>query len=455
MLRRRLLGGLVLGVLACGAPAKTDHVTRAVPLASPVRRESTPSPKNDGDTVVRGSLRFVFQSSATSNLVYQIACLARSLTCSREAFAELWKNDLGWTKEDDEQIDRWRRLTTRYDAKIELVPEGGAAFPYWWSSPAGEVNSAAKLGLSGYGAADARDFGARVSLVVAPSHVEQARAVVLHFQPRFERWWEAGPRAHVESFGARVVGLMDEKHIFGLIDQLARVDGDDPARSPPVYVHYVARPPKAGVEVNQMIENHSLVETRVGEDPGEMLDGTLHEIQHYFFREVPYRLGPAFVKSPRASALSAFNLLDEAMATASQALVLRSLFGPTKVADKLARPRSLYDDDAIDRVGKALIPTLERMIAARTSVDAPDFIDRYFAIANEALGPALEAPKLRLRTSVVAYDGDELWKTAHELHDRVYPTGMEIHRLDKPEVLRSLEASRIAAGRRASRAASS
>jgi hypothetical protein len=138
---------------------------------------------------------------------------------------------------------------------------------------------------------------------------------------------------------------MDEKKLFRLVEQFARVDGVSPAASPPLVVHYMARPSHAGPQFNQMVENHSLVEVRVDEAPSEMLDSTLHEVQHYFFRDAPYRLGPAFAQSSSPSGLSAFNLLDESLATATQALVLSVLDSPTRLADRLARPRSLYEDD--------------------------------------------------------------------------------------------------------------
>jgi hypothetical protein len=113
---------------------------------------------------------------------------------------------------------------------------------------------------------------------------------------------------------------------------------------------------------------------------------------------------------------------------------------PAKLAERLATPRSLYTDDAIDSVGKAFIPMLEVMITNGTTVDEPGFPARFLATAREALGPALDAPKLRLRTSVVAYDGETFWKSARELRDRVFPVGMDVRQLDSPEVAHSLGA---------------
>ena len=43
------------------------------------------------------------------NAVYHLACLARTIGCTTDAFERFWKERLGWTDADQAALDLWRR----------------------------------------------------------------------------------------------------------------------------------------------------------------------------------------------------------------------------------------------------------------------------------------------------------------------------------------------------------
>lgn len=46
------------------------------------------------------------------NAVYHLACLARTIGCTTDAFERFWKDRLGWTDADQSALDLWRRTMT-------------------------------------------------------------------------------------------------------------------------------------------------------------------------------------------------------------------------------------------------------------------------------------------------------------------------------------------------------
>jgi hypothetical protein len=129
-------------------------------------------------------------------------------------------------------------------------------------------------------------------------------------------------------------------------------------------------------------------------------------------------LRAAFLRDAGGDSVAMYGLFNEAVATAlAQGLVQRRVLSEAEFEARRKRPRSFYEDDAIDGAAKAILPLVEATIARGESIgDA--FVASYLAAVRGALGSSTSALSLRLRGLVLSYD-EELAPALDGLRQRM------------------------------------
>jgi hypothetical protein len=193
-----------------------------------------------------------------------------------------------------------------------------------------------------------------------------------------------------------------------------------------VYVHLIARPKsQARGTFGTQIENHAVVEVLDGEKSENRVDVILHELYHYFYSLMPAarkaELTKAFVSAKDADSLAAYNLFDEALATAiGNGLVARKVKSESDFQKALAKENGFYNDFFIDRVGKELMPLAERRINEEKPIDG-HFVAEYLQLTKKTLGDKMSSPLLALRTMPLVFEDLSLRPLVEKLVGLVRP----------------------------------
>jgi hypothetical protein len=245
---------LLVAATACGG---------ATPAAPPLVRPRSEDPAfarggsaaapSFGETVERGSLRLVLETSEQSNLAYELACLAQTFGCSRGAYEKLWQK-LGFSREDGAAVERIRQLLQRYAAEVEMPPRETTTLPFWWSSPSGATEWHHKIALASFAADGRRELEMNLALLLPPRDRVELTQLIARFEPRFHAWYGTLGGA-LGMFRRASVARMDDARLFDLAERVARVLGDDAGSRPAIRLHDFVRP-GSGPQIDQMIEDH-------------------------------------------------------------------------------------------------------------------------------------------------------------------------------------------------------
>src|SRR5262249_20526864 len=132
-----------------------------------------------------------------------------------------------------------------------------------------------------------------------------------------------------------------------------------------------------------------------------------HEFFHHLYdlstAEKRDDLIKRFAAAPDATALTTYGLLNESLAAALGNGIVERMLRPADRFEKYRKQnRSFYDDEAIDKVAKAILPSLEeRLTHGRTLYDE-DFVTDYVRLAREGLGDLAKQPAQGLRIMIAA-----------------------------------------------------
>ena len=374
--------------------------------------------------------------SETSNLAYQLDCLSRvSNRCARAPFRAAWKQ-LGWTAADDDALRQWKAISDRYDASVTLEPRPNAPFPFDGRS----VHWSEKLRIAETSAGDPAGLARNLGLVVSDDDAQALLAIYGRFAPRFHRWWRAGPARSLAAFASATHRLIATAQLERFDDQVARLYGAPPDEQ--FRIHLVAVPSGRFETHGEQFESHATVEVRPREAPKERVDVVLHETFHVLFRRAAatrQRLEARFAASKDPDALAAWDLLDEALATAIGNGLVAERVHSDQLAHRLATAEGLYDDPFIDAMAKALIPGLRQRLAEGGTLDER-FFDQYLALAHRTLGERLRSPGVILKASAIVCSDDALEPVADSLIDGIKPRSIFFSSpLDAPQTRERLE----------------
>lgn len=344
--------------------------------------------------------------SEVANLTYQLDVVAgENPSADPSNFQQLWKQEFLKTDADQAMVDQWKRVCDRYHASVQLP---GLAMPLEteWSS----IDLSERVRILGLGAPTLEAYGEGLSLLVLPKDGLLFQQVLDHFRPAFHAWWvrEAEPK------GQRfVTEIRSELSKPALLEQVERFRHFYGSTLPDGYVarfSMVYRPELVKARTSgQQMAGMAVVEFLPGEDPKSRLDVVLHEFCHFLYgtraSEANLKLQNAFLKSGDFGAKPAFNLLNEAMATVlGNGIVGRQMHDPATWEAYLKRPRSFYNNDAIDRGAKSMLAVMDKWLPEGKTLDDPDFVSTYLGALKKEFGEELTKPSMFLTETFIFVD---------------------------------------------------
>lgn len=398
-LRRWLaIAGLGLGLCGCTPPAAA-----AQPLTS-----------------LAVTNRYELRALPLASLFYQLDCLAGQGYCSESNYRALW-NSLGWSAADDQRLKDWQNLRARYNRQIQLSQPGdGYALPPRFDG----VRLWDKVREAACNASDAQGLALNLAAVMRPADAEALIKLMEGFMPRFSPWWQSTGHVIAEAGAQGFGGLLQAQELPRLIDRASRFYKASLSAESVLGFNFVPRPEAGGNTFNgEQVENQSLIEVREKGAATANLDVALHEFCHYLYARADAAdekaLIARFAAEGSPDAIGAYNLLNEVMATAIGNGLAGRLIDPARFAANLAKPGSLYNDDFIDPLAKAVYPRVEQALSGGETLYDAGFFTDYLATARQALGAKLRSPQLLLRTTAAAYDGSELAPVLAKLQQRM------------------------------------
>lgn len=351
---------------------------------------------------------------AFPNLTYQLDCVADvGIPCSQENYRALWQRELLRSPRDSALVAQWRSVRARYAQEVVPRPEpGGVTFPL--SGRVESLDLDERIRIAGLQSLSAQDYAPRLELLVLPGDGERLLEVVRHFQPRFDAWWRREAAVAGAPFARATEALLRGERTSRRLAAFARFYGSRLSTGDTLRFVLLYRPELVKESMSgQQIGTRSLVEFVPRDRPEESMDVVIHELSHFLFSRTPApalaALEARFIAlgaGGSGAALSAYNLLDEVLATTfGNGIIARDLVAPARFERRLATPGALYNNPAIDQGAKTTLRWMDGWLDAGRTVSDPEFAPRYVAALDSALGPALRTPQLHLRRAVVI--GDE------------------------------------------------
>ncbi len=352
------------------------------------------------------AVRFTVNFEELPNLTYQLDCVTGHATCHAADFRALWDREFLRSDDDRKQLAEWKAARDRYVTTYQL-PSDGETFPI--EPPHASVDVSQRIAVAGLQARSLSDYLTRLDLLVLPRDRAVFEQVVRCFEPRFAVWWNRS-RAHGAAFARSSRRLLTTKPIAALIEQFVAFYRPHILGGDAVEFDLLLRPGFVKDAFRaQAIDRHLAVEFLPEEPPTDRIDVALHEFCHFLFASRTARqeaeLQGHLGKQPHDRVLPAFNLLDEALATAlGNGVVRRALITPERWQAYLATDQSFYARAHIDRAAKAMLPIVDDWLARGATLDEPEFAVRYVKTLSDAFGDQLGAPAIQLLHSYVFVD---------------------------------------------------
>ena len=394
---------LTLCAASLGCAAATAPCPRIEPKQVAV---ASPDAGSSQDTVERSvssdRVTYVFRASALANLLYQLDCMSGVTRCSRLAFEAMWTRDLGLDQPDKDALATWRAIHFRYHGKIERGDETKPPLPL----PERHRTVQAGMRVAGYGARDLDDLGTRLSLFADAPDVDASRAIVLRFRLRFERFW-VSRKTDLSSAIDGYVKLASRADLRAIADAVAGFYEPELPKGAAQIFELIARPKHDSPDRGEQLDTYALIEVEPDELPEHRYDVIMHELFHAWFAAAAYdrklALANRFLASGDASAVPAWGLLDEVLATAFGNGVVDRAVDRADFDKRITRKNGFYDDPYIDGVSKVMLPKLEARLAAKKTLWEDDFVPEYLRAMGEAFPRGLP-PVAHLQPLVCAYD---------------------------------------------------
>lgn len=348
------------------------------------------------------SFEFQFRVSEIGNLSHQLDCLSGIAPDNDNGYRKFWTAKLGWTNEDEKQLEIWRELNQKYKGrlKIEQTEDGKLNYPINGAS-IDSVVLQDRLRFASLLSSSIEDYQRYLEILVLPAEVKKFTGVIKHFYPRFHLWWQAEAEQLLNARAEQYMSLVKEKSLLDLTKRAAVFYGAQFPDDYVIYFHLLYKPMSLSAHSEQ-VENHALLEVRDKEVISSQLPSLIHELCHHLIRLAPRepqeKLARDFIEGSLPYSLAVYNLLDEALASAiGNGLVVKSLVSDEAFQKYQAREKSFYSDPFIDRAAKALMPIITRRMAEEASIYSGDFAAEYLRAVGDALGELKFSPMLAFK----------------------------------------------------------
>lgn len=306
-------------------------------------------------------------------------------------------------------LKEWARVRERYEQEVEVKGENG--------NEKLSLDLFDKIRIAGLQANGVDDYTARLDLLTVPSDRNSFEKVIRHFQPRFKDWWQKEAAKSGDDFARQTDVLLRSPKISGQIARFYNFYAPDLPGNYEISFNLLYVPDTVKESTNgQQIQNYSLMEFKPREKPEQRIDVAVHELNHFFFDSVKAenqsKLAQSFYNARRASAIPAYNLLNETLATAfGNGMITRSVTALDKFEKYVSVKQSFYNNEAIDRAAKAALPWLDQWLEDKKTIHDPAFADQYISVLEKAFGADLTTPKLNLSEMFLLID-DKYGKTS-------------------------------------------
>ena len=374
-------------------------------------------------------LRFHYSSAAFPNLIYNIACLAGNLPCTKEAYEKLWHGELDWNAhQDDRQIEVWAKAVKKAagDGQIPKAPFLGNYLAFY-------PNVAGRERLIGAAleAGSTRELGRRLKGLARVEEVAALSAVLDHFAARYHKWWVAKRATQLRTHLRQVDRNIRRDGMAPLAGQIAAFM-EARLATPDVYVFAIVRPDQKSTEsIATVLTNHFFVEI-VGQDKPEDTEWkAMHELTHYFYATAPLEKHLAFMneflKTGREDAPPLYGFVNEAVATAVQLMIYQR---------KHIAETAPYDHPFIPRLGKSTLPLLKQALSEKATLFTPNFAESYIRAGEAGLGETVRSPRFLL-SSVALLPSGKTEKAATGTFFREFGPSFYLRREGVAVILRS------------------
>jgi hypothetical protein len=324
------------------------------------------------------------------NAVYHLACLAESISCTKELFERFWKDRLGWREADAAAVGAWRDAMTKLTNSAPPRPPA-PLLPNTQRFHPGQAARTAAV-VAALESSFASDLVRRSGSVVDPETAAIILKAVDHVEQRLLAWFRTTARGRVEARVSQVTSRARQGRFTETATQMMaflEAELTDPA----LYVHAIAGPEPASEDFTAtQIGNHFLVEVVDTATADDVVSGAVHELTHYIYDRAPAEkhlaLIEEFAASGAASYSGLYTYLNEAIAIAAHGIH----------ADK---NRETPDDDRsyrhpyIDPLGTATIPLVKNALS-RNATLFDGFASAYIAAGTSVLGDKLSEPRFVL-----------------------------------------------------------
>lgn len=388
--------------VACKTPAK--HDSSPLVSAAPTHEEAEASSKR----VIKGkSLELVFHADPLPNLVYELDCMIGRYPCSREAYEALWTKELGFDETDRKKLDELRELRERFHGRLEVGGKSDAVtapLPL----PHADRTINARLSIASLVARTPEEHVSHLGLLTSQNDARKAQAIIDHFRPRFDAYWETKGRTLCENASRDLARVFDRESLTAHTESLAAFYGADlSSGKTTLHLHLMARPTHASIDAASQIGGHAIVEIPEWQAAEERAPVVVHELLHHLYAMAPDEklasLARTFATTKDPFGKASYAVLDEALAVALGTAPVMQRLDPAGFSKKNGSPMGLYAEPTIDRVAKAVRPFLEATIREGKTLHDPAFVEGYLAAIHAAY-PNGMPPTAHARPLVAALD---------------------------------------------------
>jgi len=352
------------------------------------------------------TLQLRTDASRRVNAVYHLACLASSISCTRQVFERFWHGELGWTPADQAALDEWRHVMA--DVADRAPPRSGA--PLLLNTPAFHPAQASRglVFVAAVESRSARELHERSRGILSAQAASRLAATIDHFEHRVEPWWRSDSLRR-RAVDERLGRVADHARRSGMLRVMAEVAAflEAEAADSVLYLHAIIPPEPSSEEYSATQSgSHFFVEAVDVATTGAFVHGAVHELTHYLYDSAPTEkhvgLVREFAESGAMSFAGLYTYLNEAIAVAAQGLY----------ADRQRESGSDtggYKHPYIQPLGAATRPLLREAIARRRTLFS-GFATPYIAAGMAALGSKVQEPRFVLGQVglLVSEDGDRL-----------------------------------------------
>ena len=354
---------------------------------------------------VAPSIRLEALYSEAANLAYGLDAVSGGLGAGEaEGQRGLWEARFLKTDADREAVEEWGAVKARYARGVDLPSPPMPLLARVESLSIADAMQGVELGSR-----SVEETARRLGDFVPLADVARLRAVLTRFQGPYHRWWTEVAAPQGGPFAKAMRARLADPGLAREVSRFAAFYGADLPAGTLGRFSLVFRADAGGTISGRQLQGIAAVEFHAGDRPEDRVGTLVHEFCHLLYNARPAGADAAlqarFVASGDPGAKPALNLMNETLATTlGNGVVGRRYAGPERWARLLATPRSLYNDDAIDRASKRLLPAMDAYLAAGGTMNGAEFARLYLGAITAEFGDALLRPSGMLKEAYVFTD---------------------------------------------------